>query len=160
MGLWQTLGPGNSSHYSPAPGSAIGPSTSWSNLKYSQVVLTELASSVRFSRKCPSLGVWRIEEESVLGELYYDMTVWMWANYETSLHFAFLICGMKMITATYIVIKGLRGIMHTKQSQWAPIRRVANAYGVLATSWALFWVPHMCLCTYFYYPHLKKRKLR
>lgn len=54
------------------------------------------------------------------------------------LRFDFLICGMKMIPATYIVIKGLRGIMHTKQSEWAPIRKVTNANGVLATSWDLF----------------------
>ena len=135
------------------------PSTSWSNLKYSQVVSAELSSLVPFNRKCPSLDVWWIEEESVLGELYHDMAVWMWANYETSLHFGFLLYGMKIITATYMVIKGLRGIIHTKRSQWAPVRRVASAYGVLATSWALFWVLHMCLCTYFYYPHFEEEEI-
>lgn len=146
-------------HIIPQPqGLPQAPSTSWSKLKYSQV-LTKLTSLVCFSRKCPSLGVWWIEEESVLGEIYNDMAVWMRTNYETSLHFSFLICGMKMIPATYIVIKGLRGIMHTKQSEWAPVRRVANAYGVLATSWDLFWVLHMCLCTYFYYPHFEEEEI-
>lgn len=71
------------------------------------------------------------------------MAVWIWANYETSLPFSFLICGMKIITPTYIVIKGLSGIIHTKWSQWVPVRRVTSAYGVLSTSRALFWAPHV-----------------